>query len=120
MNLYDSDISDLLDRWGNWATESSNSIDWKSYCSGFRKMTPKIQKDRPSLTDEDGGTIDGYVALLKNARPEEFRVIIFYHFLKQPKRYIAKQLKRDEKFIRILIQMGERFIQGCIAVKSAA
>jgi len=36
--------------------------------------------------------------------------------MNQPKRAIARVMKRDEKLVRIMLQMAEGFVEGCLAM----
>ncbi|CNG67400.1 antitermination protein Q [Yersinia kristensenii] len=109
------DIQLVLARWGVWARYSSG-LDYSSIAAGFKGLLPDTAKSKASCCDDDGLVVDGCVARLKQYRPDEYDLIIRHYVLNQSKRAIARQQKRDEKLIRINMQMAEGFIDGCLAM----
>lgn len=109
------DIQLALARWGVWARFSSG-LDYSSIAAGFKGLLPDTTKSKDSCCDDDGLVVDGCVARLKQYRPDEYELIIRHYVFNQSKRAIARQQKRDEKLVRINIQMAEGFIDGCLAM----
>lgn len=109
------DIQLVLARWGVWARYSSG-LDYSSIAAGFKGLLADTSKNKASCCDDDGLVVDGCVARLKQYRPDEYELIIRHYVLNQSKRAIARQQKRDERLIRINIQMAEGFIDGCLAM----
>ncbi len=109
------DIQLVLARWGVWARYSSG-LDYSSIAAGFKGLLADTSKSKASCCDDDGLVVDGCVARLKQCRPNEYELIIRHYVLNQSKRAIAWQQKRDEKLIRINMQMAEGFIDGCLAM----
>lgn len=100
---------------GVWARYSSG-LDYSSIAAGFKGLLAETSKSKASCCDDDGLVVDGCVARLKQYRPDEYELIIRHYVLNQSKRAIARQQKRDERLIRINIQMAEGFIDGCLAM----
>ena len=109
------DIQLVLARWGVWARYSSG-LDYSSIAAGFKGLLPDTSKSKASCCDDDGLVVDGGVARLKQYRPDEYELIIRHYVLNQSKRAIARQQKRDEKLVRINMQMAEGFVDGCLAM----
>lgn len=109
------DIQLVLARWGVWARYSSG-LDYSSIAAGFKGLLPDTSKSKASCCDDDGLVVDGCVARLKQYRPDEYELIIRHYVLNQSKRAIARQQKRDEKLVRINMQMAEGFVDGCLAM----
>lgn len=66
--------------------------------------------------DSDALIIEGCLARLKQKRPEEHSLLVAHYLYGISKRKLAKARKKDEKIIRIEIQMAEGFIEGCLAI----
>lgn len=109
------DIQLVLARWGVWA-RCSSGLDYSSIAAGFKGLLPDTSKSKASCCDDDGLVVDGCVARLKQYRPEEYELIIRHYVLNHSKRAIARQQKRDEKLVRINMQMAEGFVDGCLAM----
>ncbi len=110
------DIPQVLERWGGWAAADHSQLDWQKTAAGFRGLLPQPSATRITCCDDDGLLIDGCVVRLQKFRPEEYQLLIMHYVMKQPKRAIARAIKRDEKLVRIMMQMGEGFVEGCLAM----
>ncbi|MEL5627796.1 antiterminator Q family protein [Serratia sp. K-E0102] len=109
------DIQLVLERWGGWASGDSSGVDYSPIAAGFKGLLPQTGQSRLSCCDDDGLIIDGCMARLKARKPDEYALIIMHYVFNMPKRSIARVHKKDEKLIRIAIQMGENFVEGCLA-----
>lgn len=56
------------------------------------------------------------MARLRGKKPYEHSLLVAHYLFGISKRKLAKALKKDEKVIRIEIQMGEGFIDGCLSM----
>jgi hypothetical protein len=110
------DIQLVLERWGGWAASDSSGMDYSPIAAGFKGLLPQSSKTRLSCTDNDALIIEGCLARLKKRKPYEHSLLVAHYLFGVPKRKIAKGLKKDEKLIRIEIQMAEGFIDGCLSV----
>ncbi|MXI08399.1 antitermination protein Q, partial [Escherichia coli] len=71
---------------------------------------------RQACSDSDALIIEGCLALLKKRKPYEHSLIVAHYLYGISKRKIAKAYKKDEKLIRIEIQLAEGFIDGCLSM----
>lgn len=110
------DIKIILERWGGWASNDSSGVDYSPIAAGFRGLLPQTSKTRLSCTDDDALIIEGCLARLKKRKPYEHSLLVAHYLYGISKRKIAKTLKKDEKLIRIEIQMAEGFIDGCLSI----
>ncbi|EBV2043951.1 antitermination protein Q [Salmonella enterica] len=110
------DIQMLLERWGGWAASDSSGVDYSPIAAGFKGLLPQTGRSRPSCTDNDALIIEGCLARLKSRKPYEHSLLVAHYLYGISKRKIAKARKKDEKLIRIEIQMAEGFIDGCLAM----
>ncbi|MDU1575404.1 MAG: antiterminator Q family protein [Pantoea sp.] len=110
------DMSQVLERWAGWAKTDYCGIDYSSIAAGFKGLLPQNSKMSLSCSDNDGLIIDGCIARLKSRRPEEHSVLVLFYIFGISKRKIANKLKKDEKLIRIEIQLAEGFIEGCLSM----
>ncbi|HBW7391801.1 TPA: antitermination protein Q, partial [Klebsiella pneumoniae] len=60
--------------------------------------------------------IEGCMAKLRGKKPYEHSLLVAHYLFGISKRKLAKSLKKDEKVIRIEIQMTEGFVDGCLAM----
>ncbi|TQN81306.1 UNVERIFIED_ORG: antitermination protein Q [Citrobacter freundii] len=111
-----SDIQMVLERWGAWAASDSSGVDYSHIAAGFKGLIPQTGKTRISCTDDDALIIEGCLALLKKKKPYEHSLIVAHYLYGISKRNIAKARKKDEKSIRIEVQMAEGFIDGCLSM----
>lgn len=109
------DIQDVLSRWGVWARDNSG-VDFSPIAAGFKGLLPASGKTEASCCDDDGLKIDSCVARLKQRRPEEYSLLVQHYVFNQSKRAIARHRKKDEKIIRISVQLAEGFVEGCLSM----
>lgn len=110
------DIQLVLERWGSWAAGDHSGVDYSPIAAGFKGLLPQISKTRLSCCDDDGLIIEGAMAQLKRRRPDEYHLVLLHYVFNMPKRAIARSFKKDEKLIRIGLNMGENFVEGCLAM----
>lgn len=107
------DIQLVLERWGVWSRHHYET-DYSSIAAGFKGLLPQAASAL-SCSDSDAMIVDACVGRLKQKLPDEHELIEKYYIKGISKRQLAKEYKRDEKHIRIKIQMAEGFIDGCLA-----
>ncbi|PPE61922.1 hypothetical protein F157LOC_00756 [Pectobacterium brasiliense] len=110
-----SDISMVLERWAGWAASDSSGVDYSHVAAGFKGLLPQKNGMRLSCSDDDGLIIEKCLARLKEKRPPEYQLLVAHYLYQISKRKLARMRKRDEKMIRIEMQMAEGFIDGCLA-----
>ncbi|MCX8980662.1 antitermination protein Q [Citrobacter portucalensis] len=110
------DIQMILERWGAWAASDSSGVDYSPIAAGFNGLLPYTSKIRLACSDSDALIIEGCLALLKKRKPYEHSLIVAHYLYGISKRKIAKAHKKDEKLIRIEIQLAEGFIDGCLSM----
>ncbi|WP_049294053.1 antiterminator Q family protein [Franconibacter helveticus] len=110
------DIQKVLERWGGWAASDSSGVDYSPIAAGFKGLLPQTSKSRLSCSDGDALIIEGCLARLKHRKPYEHSLLVAHYLYGISKRSIARARKKDEKLIRIEIQMAEGFIDGCLAM----
>lgn len=110
------DIKMILERWGGWASSDSSGVDYSPIAAGFKGLLPQTSKTRLSCTDDDALVIEGCLARLQKRKPYEHSLLVAHYLYGISKRKIAKARKKDEKLIRIEIQMAEGFIDGCLSI----
>lgn len=109
------DMSQILDRWGAWARSENCGVDYSPIAAGFKGLLPQNSGNAIRCTDDDGLIIESCLARLRARRPDEHELIVLHYFYKIPKRKLAQRAKRDEKIIRIQVQMAEGFLEGCLS-----
>ncbi|EEU9994292.1 antitermination protein Q [Escherichia coli] len=84
--------------------------------AGFKGLLPYTSKKRLACSDSDALIIEGCLARLKQKRPDEHSLLVAHYLYGISKRKLAKARKKDEKLIRIEIQLAEGFIDGCLSM----
>ena len=110
------DISLVLERWGAWAAMDSSGVDYSHIAAGFKGLLPQTGKTRLCCTDDDALIIESCLARLRDKKPYEHSLLVAYYLYGISNRKIAKVRKKDERLIRIEIQMAEGFIDGCLSM----
>ncbi|QSW37056.1 antitermination protein Q [Leclercia pneumoniae] len=110
------DIQKVMELWGGWAASDSSGVDYSPIAAGFKGLLPQTGKSRLSCTDDDALIIEGCLAQLKKRKPYEHSLLVAHYLYGISKRKIAKARKKDEKLIRIEIQMAEGFVEGCLSM----
>lgn len=110
------DISMVLERWAGWTASDGSGVDYSHVAAGFKGLLPQKNGMRLSCSDDDGLVIEKCMARLKEKRPDEYHLLVAHYLYRVSKRKLARWRKRDEKVIRVEMQMAEGFIEGCLAV----
>lgn len=110
------DIQKVLELWGGWAANDSAGVDYSHIAAGFKGLVPQTGKSRLSCTDDDALVIEGCLARLKQRRPYEHSLLVAHYLYRVSKRSIARARRKDEKMVRIEIQMAEGFVEGCLSI----
>ena len=110
------DIQKVLELWGGWAASDSSGVDYSPIAAGFKGLLSQTGKSRLSCTDDDALVIEGCLARLKQKRPYEHSLLVAHYLYRVSKRSIARMRRKDEKLIRIEIQMAEGFVEGCLSM----
>ncbi|EKY1998595.1 MULTISPECIES: antiterminator Q family protein [Cronobacter] len=109
------DIQRVLELWGGWAASDNSGVDYSHIAAGFKGLLPQVGKSRLACTDNDALVIESCLARLKQRRPYEHSLLVAHYLFGLSKRSIARFRKKDEKLIRIEMQMAEGFIEGCLS-----
>lgn len=110
------DIQKVMELWGGWAASDSSGVDYSPIAAGFKGLLLQTGKSRLSCTDDDALIIEGCLARLKKRKPYEHSLLVAHYLFGISKRKLAKARKKDEKLIRIEIQMAEGFVEGCLSM----
>ncbi|MBZ3803256.1 antiterminator Q family protein [Leclercia adecarboxylata] len=110
------DIQKVMELWGGWAASDNSGVDYSPIAAGFKGLLPQTGKSRLSCTDDDALIIEGCLARLKKRKPYEHSLLVAHYLYGVSKRKIAKARKKDEKLIRIEMQMAEGFVDGCLSM----
>ncbi|MDR3431067.1 MAG: antiterminator Q family protein [Rouxiella aceris] len=110
------DIQLVLERWCGWAASDSSCVYYSPIAAGFKGLLPQSGPNRLSCTDDDGLVINSCMAMLKKRKSYDYELIVSHYIHRISKRSIAKIRKKDEKIIRIEMQIAEGFIAGCLCM----
>lgn len=109
------DISEIMERWAGWAKCDNSGVDYSSIAAGFKGLLTQSSKNTKSCCDSDALIIEACLGRLKIRKPDEHKLLVAHYLYGMSKRSIAKRLKKDEKIVRIQMQLAEGFIEGCLS-----
>lgn len=109
-------MAKVLDLWGAWAASDRCDVDYSPIAAGFKGLLPQTSKTRLQCSDDDGLIIDGCMAKLKKKRPYEHSLLVAHYIYRISKRGIARSKHKDEKIIRVEMQVAEEFVAGCLSM----
>lgn len=110
-----NDMYELMDRWGAWAADESNSVDWQPVAAGFKGLLPYGKKTRFQCSDDEGIMIDGCLTRLKKYKPAEYELVIVHFVIGFSLRMIAKRRGCSDGTIRKEMESALGFIAGVLA-----
>lgn len=110
------DIKLVLERWGGWAASDNSGVDYSPIAAGFKGLLPQTSRSRLACSDDDALIIESCLARLKGRKPYEHSLLVAHYLYGISKRSIARARRKDERLIRVEIQMAEEFIDGCLAM----
>ncbi|MFJ1229995.1 antiterminator Q family protein [Yersinia proxima] len=114
------DIQLVLERWGGWAANVENELDYSPIAAGFKGLLPNTAKPRLSCCDNDGLLVDAAIGRLKKAGRTEDYDLIEQHYKKGiSKSAIARKQKCSEGKIRLKLMMAETFVDACLIMAGA-
>lgn len=111
-----SDMYEKMDRWGAWAADENNGVDWQPIAAGFKGLLPHGKKSRLQCNDDEGIMIDGCVTRLKKYKTEEYELVIAHFVIGISLRAIAKKRRCADGTIRKELQSSLGFINGVLSV----
>lgn len=115
------DMYEQMDLWGAWAASDRSGVDWQPIAAGFKGLLPYGKNSRPRCDDDEGILLDGCVARLRQARPDEYQLIIAHFVIGISLRTIAKKRKCSDGTVRKELQTALGFIEGVLnTVKDTA
>lgn len=111
-----SDMYEKMDRWGAWAADEHNGVDWQPIAAGFKGLLPHGKKSRLHCNDDQGIMIDGCVTRLKKYKYEEYELVIAHFVIGISLRTIAKKRKCSDGTIRKELQTALGFLEGLLTI----
>ena len=84
-----NDMYELMDRWGAWAADESNGVDWQPVAAGFKGLLPPAK---------------------------EYELVIAHFVIGISLRAIAKKRKCADGTIRKELQTAMGFISGVLSM----
>ncbi|EMB3082308.1 antitermination protein [Providencia rettgeri] len=74
------DIQQVLERWGAWVADNSESVYWPSIAAGFSSLIPSKVKSRPQCCEDDAMIISSCMAKL-NQKDSEMHDLLFDYYV---------------------------------------
>ncbi|BDH46417.1 antitermination protein [Salmonella enterica subsp. enterica serovar Choleraesuis] len=110
------DIQMVLERWGAWAANEGNGVDYSAIAAGFKGLLPSTSKSRVSCSDGDGLIIDSALIRLKKKDAHLFMLLNWYYVYGTPVRAMGEKLGVSHTQVLKRLQAAEGFIDGCLSM----
>jgi len=110
------DIQVVMEWWGGWAADHSDSIDYSTIAAGFKGLLPASRRSRPSCCDDDGMLINSALVKLKRSNAYFHQLIIVYYVMRLPLRVMGNKLGISHNEVSKRLQSAEGFIDGCLVM----
>ncbi|MSJ37038.1 antitermination protein [Escherichia coli] len=110
------DIQMVLERWGAWAANNHEDVEWSSVAAGFKGLIPSKVKSRPQCSDDDGLIISSAMTVLKKKEPYQYELLEMYYVYGVTLRVLGVKLGISLNQVVIRLQKAEGFIDGCLAM----
>lgn len=108
------DIQLVLERFGGWAANNTESVTWPSIGAGFSGLIPNKVKSRPQCCDDDALIIDSCLSRLKQNRPEAHDLLLDYYVFGLTFIKLAEKHHCSDGHIGKKLQNAEGCIEGML------
>lgn len=108
------DIQQVLERWGAWAADNKEAVQWTSVAAGFSGLIPPKVKSRPQCCDNDAMIISGCMASLNQKNSDMHDLLVDYYVFGKTFRQLANEHHCSDTHIGKKLQKAEGVIEGML------
>lgn len=108
------DIQLVLERWGAWAANNSESVYWPSIAAGFSGLIPSKVKSRPQCCEDDAMIISSCMAKLNQKNSEMHDLLFDYYVFGKTFMQLARERFCSDTHIGKQLQKAEGQIDGML------
>ncbi|MGX8947832.1 antiterminator Q family protein [Providencia sp. PROV187] len=108
------DIQQVLERWGAWVADNSESVYWPSISAGFSGLIPNKVKSRPQCCEDDAMIISSCMAKLNQKDSEMHDLLFDYYVFGKTFMQLAYDRHCSDTHIGKKLQKAEGQIDGML------
>ncbi|MDC9591617.1 antiterminator Q family protein [Xenorhabdus sp. XENO-10] len=108
------DIQMVLERWGAWAADNREMVNWPSIAAGFKGLIPNRIKSRPQCCDDDAIIISNCMAKLNQKNSEAHDLLFDYYVFGKTFMQLAREHHCSDTHIGKRLQKAEGMIEGML------
>ncbi|MCK9788018.1 antiterminator Q family protein [Providencia sp. CIM-Carb-044] len=108
------DIQLVLERWGAWAADNTESVQWYSVAAGFSSLIPSKVKSRDQCCEDDAMIISECMAQLNKKDSKMHDLLLDYYLFGMTFIQLAKKHKCSDGHIGKKLQKAEGQIDGML------
>ncbi|EOB7509994.1 antiterminator Q family protein [Providencia stuartii] len=108
------DIQQVLERWGAWGADNSESVYWPSVAAGFSGLIPNKVKSRPQCCEDDAMIISSCMAKLNQKDSEMHDLLFDYYVFGKTFMQLAYDRRCSDTHIGKKLQKAEGQIDGML------
>jgi hypothetical protein len=109
------DIQKVMERWGAWAADDGDNVDYAPIAAGFKGLLPSTRRPRVSCCDDDGIMISAAMNILKKKDAYLCSLLEMYYIKQIPLRALGDRLGISRNLVAMRLQNAEGFIDGCLS-----
>ncbi|WP_340619318.1 antiterminator Q family protein [Xenorhabdus siamensis] len=108
------DIQLVMERWGAWAADNSESVDWPPIAAGFKGLIPNKIKSRTQCCEDDGIIISNCMAKLNQQNSDAHDLLFDYYVFGKTFMQLAYEHHCSDGYIGKKLQKAEGVIEGML------
>ncbi|MDE1484320.1 antiterminator Q family protein [Xenorhabdus bovienii] len=108
------DIQMVLERWGAWAADNREDVNWPSIAAGFKGLIPSKVKSRVQCCDDDAIIISNCMAKLNQKNSDAHDLLFDYYVFGKTFMQLARDHNCSDGHIGKKLQKSEGMIEGML------
>ena len=108
------DIQQVLERWGAWSADNTESVQWYSIAAGFSGLIPSKVKARPQCCEDDAIIISSCMAQLNKKNSDMHDLLLDYYLFGMTFMQLANKHNCSDGHIGKKLQKAEGIIEGMV------
>lgn len=108
------DIQQVLERWGAWAADNTEAVQWSSVAAGFSGLIPPKVKSRPQCCDNDAMIISSCLARINRSNPDIHNILFDYYVFGKTFMQLAREHGCSDGHIGKKLSKAEGIVEGTL------
>ncbi|KAA5961033.1 MULTISPECIES: antiterminator Q family protein [Pantoea] len=108
------DIQMVLERWGAWAANNNEHVQWSGIAGGFKGLIPSRVKSRTACCDDDAMIISSCIAKLNKNNSDLHDLLFDYYIFGMTFMALARKHNCSDGHIGKKLQKAEGVVDGML------